>query len=82
MNAEPSSGFAAATGDTLVSVIMPVYNAEATMRRSIDSVLAQTFPALELVLIDDGSRDGSAAIVAEYAACDARVRPLRQASAG
>lgn len=82
MNAEPSPGFAAATGDTLVSVIMPVYNAEATMRRSIDSVLAQTFSALELVLIDDGSRDGSAAIVAEYAACDARVRPLRQANAG
>jgi len=69
-------------GDTLVSVIMPVYNAEATMRRSIESVLAQSFAALELIPVDDGSRDGSAAIIAEYAAADPRVRPLRQANAG
>ncbi len=82
MNAEPRPGLPAATGDVLVSVIMPVYNAESTMRRSIDSVLAQTFPALELILVDDGSRDGSAAIIAEYAARDARVRPLHQANAG
>ena len=51
--------------DTLVSVIMPVYNAEQTLRRSAESVLAQSFGQLELILIDDGSRDGSAAIVEE-----------------
>ena len=66
----------------LVSVIMPVFNAESTMRRSIESVLAQTFAELELIVVDDGSRDGSASIIAEYAARDARVRPLRQDNAG
>lgn len=72
----------AATGDVLVSVIMPVYNAEATMRRSIESVLAQSFAALELIAVDDGSRDGSAAVIAEYASRDPRVRSLRQENAG
>ena len=60
----------------LVSVVMPVYNAQATMARSIDSVLAQTHRELELILVDDGSRDGSAAIMEAYAARDARVRYL------
>ena len=61
---------------------MPVHNAEATMRRSIDSVLAQTHTDWELLLVDDGSTDGSPAIVADYARRDPRIRPLRQANAG
>ncbi len=72
----------ARVGEVLVSVVMPVYNAEATMRRSIESVLEQTFAALELVLVDDGSRDGSAAIIQEYVLVDPRVRSLHQANAG
>ncbi|MGS1078623.1 glycosyltransferase family 2 protein [Pseudoxanthomonas beigongshangi] len=68
--------------DALVSVIMPVYNAEQTLRRSAESVLAQTFGRVELILIDDGSRDGSAALIAELAARDDRVVALRQANAG
>ena len=63
---------------TLVSVVMPVYNAQATMVRSIDSVLAQTHRQLELILVDDGSRDGSAAIMDAYAARDTRVVAVRQ----
>lgn len=77
---------AALSGDAdqvLVSVVMPVFNAERTMRRSIESVLQQTFPALELILVDDGSSDDSPAIIAEYAQFDIRVKALRQpANAG
>ncbi|HVK50255.1 MAG TPA: glycosyltransferase family 2 protein [Pseudoxanthomonas sp.] len=67
---------------TQVSVIMPVYNAEATMRRSIESVLGQTHADVQLVLVDDGSRDGSAAIIADYAARDSRVTAIHQANGG
>jgi teichuronic acid biosynthesis glycosyltransferase TuaG len=70
------------SGDALVSVVMPVYNAETTMCRSIDSVLAQTHRAWELILVDDGSSDGSAAIIEANTARDRRVRALRQANAG
>lgn len=65
-----------------VSVIMPVYNAQATMRRSIESVLEQTHSDVQLVLVDDGSRDASPDIVAEYAARDPRIVAIRQANAG
>jgi glycosyltransferase involved in cell wall biosynthesis len=57
---------------------MPIYNAEATLRRSVESVLAQTHSELELLAVDDGSRDGSLAIISAYAAVDARVRVIRQ----
>ncbi|GAB3313960.1 glycosyltransferase family 2 protein [Luteimonas notoginsengisoli] len=61
-----------------VSVVMPVYNAENTMRRSIESVLGQSFADLELVAVDDGSTDASVGILREYAAADSRVRLIRQ----
>ncbi|MEO5558592.1 MAG: glycosyltransferase family 2 protein, partial [Dokdonella sp.] len=63
--------------DELVSVVMPVYNAAATLRKSIDSVLGQSHAAVELLAVDDGSRDASAQILDEYAARDPRVRALR-----
>lgn len=67
-----------ARADTLVSVIMPVFNAERTMRKSIESVLQQTMGKLELILIDDASRDGSASIIEGFARHDARVKAIRQ----
>lgn len=82
MRLGPGDAVTTPPGDVLVSVVMPVYNAESTMRRSIESVLAQTFRGLELILVDDGSRDASSAIIEEYARLDPRVRPLRQANAG
>ena len=70
-------------GEILVSVIMPVFNAERTMRQSIDSVLRQSEERLELVLIDDASTDGSVLILDEYALLDRRIKVLRQpANAG
>lgn len=72
-----------AASEVLVSVVMPVFNAERTMRKSIESVLQQTFAALELILVDDGSSDDSPAIIAAYVQSDARVKALRQpANAG
>lgn len=67
----------AAAGAT-VSVIMPAYNAAATIARSIDSVLAQTLGDLELIVIDDASTDATVALVERYASSDARVRLVRQ----
>lgn len=65
-------------GSECVSVVMPVYNAAATMRRSIESVLAQSHEDVELLAVDDGSRDGSVAIAEAYAALDPRVVVIRQ----
>ncbi|HUA82022.1 MAG TPA: glycosyltransferase family 2 protein [Dyella sp.] len=62
----------------LVSVIMPVYNAEAWLQRAIDSVLAQSHAHLELIAVDDGSSDRSPDLLQAYASADARVRVVRQ----
>lgn len=51
-----------------VSVVIPVYNAEATLQRALDSVRAQTHPAFEVICVDDGSRDGSVTLARGYAA--------------
>lgn len=49
-----------------VSVVIPVYNAEATLRRALDAVRAQTLPPFEVICVDDGSRDGSVALARAY----------------
>ena len=59
-----------------VSVIIPVYNVEAYLRQCLDSVVNQTLRDIEIICIDDGSTDGSPAILAEYAAKDQRVKVL------
>lgn len=64
------------------SVIVPAYNAVRTIRTTIQSVLAQTASDLELIVVDDGSADTTAEIVAEYAASDRRVQLIRQANGG
>lgn len=66
----------------LVSVIMPAYNAAAFIAESIESVLRQTYPAFELIVVDDGSSDDSAAIAERHAAADARVRVIRCRNSG
>lgn len=59
-----------------VSVVIPVRNAEATLGAALDSVLGQTLGDLEVVVAEDGSTDGTARVLADYAARDPRVRPL------
>ena len=65
-----------------ISVIVPVYNAEKYLRRCVDSILAQTFTAFELLLIDDGSKDKSGEICDEYAKKDERVKVFHKANEG
>jgi CDP-glycerol glycerophosphotransferase len=65
-----------------ISVIVPVYNVEAYLAECLDSLLAQTVGDLEVVMVDDGSTDGSAAIAEDYAARDARLRLVRQDNHG
>ena len=62
--------------NAIVSVIMPVYNTAPYLRMAIDSVVGQTFEAWELILIDDGSTDGSAQICDAYAREDSRIRVI------
>lgn len=66
----------------LVTVVMPVYNGSAYLQATLDSVLGQTHDHLELIVVDDGSTDGSAAIVEHAARADPRVRLLRQQNSG
>lgn len=66
----------------MLSIIVPVYNAERFLRRCVDSVLAQTHTDFELLLIDDGSTDGSPAICDEYAALDSRIRVFHKPNGG
>ena len=66
----------------MISVIVPVYNAERWLRRCLDSVCAQTFRDLDIILVDDGSTDGSGRICDEYAEKDSRVRCLHTENRG
>jgi glycosyltransferase involved in cell wall biosynthesis len=63
----------------LVSCIVPVYNGEAYLGEALDSILAQTWRPLEIIVVNDGSRDGSAAVAEAYGAV---VRVIEQANAG
>ncbi|MDE6779075.1 MAG: glycosyltransferase [Alistipes sp.] len=68
--------------EPLVSVVVPVYDMERFIAETLDSVLASDYPNFEVVVVDDGSTDGSAAILDRYAARDSRIRVLRQPNGG
>ena len=65
-----------------ISLIIPVYNSKTYLRRCLDSVQAQTFTDYEVVLVDDGSTDGSSDICDAYAAMDSRFRVFHEANRG
>lgn len=65
-----------------ISIIVPVYKAEAFLEDCIDSILSQTFSDFELFLVDDGSPDNCGAICEEYAARDGRIRVIHQENRG
>ena len=66
----------------LVTVIIPVYNSEKTLRKCVDSILYMSFKDIELILVDDGSSDFSPTICDDYAAKDSRVRTFHKENGG
>lgn len=65
-----------------VSVVMSVFNGQAYLPEAIDSIIGQTFRDFEFIIIDDGSTDGTPAILADYAGREKRIRLLRQQNRG
>ena len=66
----------------LVSIIVPIYNVEDYLRPCLDSLIAQTYDNIEIILIDDGSPDSCCDICKEYANADGRIVYVRQENAG
>lgn len=67
------------TKTPLVSVVMPVYNREDLVGRAIDSILEQTYPHFEFIIVDDGSTDNTPEILKQYAKKDARIKIVTNA---
>ncbi|MFJ5118452.1 CDP-glycerol glycerophosphotransferase family protein [Kitasatospora sp. NPDC088548] len=65
-----------------LSIVVPIYNVERYLVECLDSIAAQTFTDFECVMVDDGSKDGSAALADAYAAKDSRFRLVRQVNKG
>jgi len=65
-----------------ISVIVPTYNLEQYLSGCLDSLLAQTYTNLEIVVVDDGSKDCTAQVIAQYAAKDARIKPVYKENGG
>lgn len=68
--------------DTLVSIIVPIYNIEDNVKYCIDSILGQSYKEIEIILVDDGSTDSSGKICDEYAQKDNRIRVIHQKNRG
>lgn len=66
----------------MISIVIPVYNMEKYIRRCLDSVISQTYTNLEIILIDDGSKDLSPAICDEYANRDTRIKVIHKQNEG
>lgn len=66
----------------LVTIIIPAYNAQRTLARTLDSILAQTYPHLEIIIINDGSTDNTISVCKQYAAKDRRIKYHTQPNRG
>ena len=68
--------------EELISVIIPVYNVEKYIRYCLDSVINQTYKNLEIIIVDDGTKDSSGEIAEEYAAKDSRIKVIHKENGG
>lgn len=68
--------------EALVSVIVPVYNVKKYLRKCVDSILEQSYQTFEVILIDDGSIDGSSELCDEFATIDSRIKIIHKKNAG
>ena len=66
----------------MISVIVPVYNVEAYLNRCVESIVGQTYRDLEIILVDDGSRDGSPQMCDEWAKKDGRIKVIHKENGG
>lgn len=66
----------------MISIIVPVYNVEKYLSRCIESIINQTYTDLEIILVDDGSPDGSGKICDDYAALDSRIKVIHKENGG
>jgi glycosyltransferase involved in cell wall biosynthesis len=76
------SSLSAKQSRALVSVVVPSYNASRYISETLESVLSQTYRNFEVIVIDDGSKDNTSDIVADYARRDSRIRQVNQPNAG
>lgn len=65
-----------------ISIIIPAYNIEKELARTLDSVLAQTYQNMEIVVVNDGSKDGTGAVIDAYAAKDSRIKAIHKENGG
>lgn len=72
----------ATSSNPIVSVVVPVYNVEAYLDRCVESLVAQTLRNIEIILVDDGSTDGSPALCDEWAQKDDRIRVIHKENGG
>ena len=68
--------------EDLISIVIPAYNAEAFIANTLDTILRQTYPHFEVVIVNDGSRDNTLDIVNNYAKKDSRIRVFTQENGG
>lgn len=68
--------------ENLISIIVPAYNIEEHLPKTLDSILAQEYANLEIIIVNDGSKDGTAAVIDDYAAKDSRIKAIHKENGG
>ena len=68
--------------DNKISVIVPVFNIESYIKRCVDSILSQTYPNIEIIIVDDGSTDNSGRIIDDIASTNSSIRVLHKKNGG
>ena len=66
----------------LITIVVPVYNVEKYINECVDSLINQTYKNIEIILVDDGSRDKSGTICDDYAASDTRIKVIHKQNEG